>query len=297
MFQSFWILVSVAAGMVFFGEYKALVSSSSSAVCFPLGVAVTIAGVYVLSQRGGGGGGHGAGGSVKGTPQQRNYRHYRAARPGGMAPHDPASSLMAQHWSSSAPVAAHGDPLWESLSHSSDSSGSSSAPHSASVASLAIPCGAATAADEDEEHGGGSAAFPAFAHSTPVSPSPAPPMSFLARSFIDYPPQRGSGPAASSASFAWQHRQLWGPGAGAEEEEEEGEGAGLQSGEESEGEAADREAGAEGRVPMSARSYRSTAARAHPPLRLQRQPAPLEARFEIDPSDLDGENTTSSSAP
>jgi len=219
-----------------------------------------------------------------------------------MAQHDPASSLMAHHWSSSAPVAAYGDPLWESLSHSSDSSGPSSAPRSASVASLAIPCGAATAADEDEEYGGGSAAFPAFAHSTPVSPSPAPPMSFLARSFIDYPSQRGSGPAASSSSFAWQHRQLWGPGAGAgaeeEEEDEEGEGAGLQSGEESEGEAADREAGAEGRVPMSARSYHSTATRApHPPLRLQRQPAPLEARFEIDPSDLDGENTTSSSAP
>jgi hypothetical protein len=49
IFQSFWILVSVVGGIVFFGE--ATQFSAVQAVMFPLGVIVTISGVYLLSRR------------------------------------------------------------------------------------------------------------------------------------------------------------------------------------------------------------------------------------------------------
>jgi len=51
VFQSFWILVSVISGMVFFGEYEDIFGSIENSVMFPFGVLVTISGVYVLSQR------------------------------------------------------------------------------------------------------------------------------------------------------------------------------------------------------------------------------------------------------
>ena len=53
IYQSFWILGSVTAGMIFFGEYKGVMDQWSTAVGFPTGVLVVVAGVYVLSQRGG----------------------------------------------------------------------------------------------------------------------------------------------------------------------------------------------------------------------------------------------------
>jgi len=79
VFQSFWILVSVVAGMVFFNEYKMVFNDPASSIFFPMGVLITIAGVYVLSQRGGAGGGSGSGGgtggdafsSLKSTPRHR----------------------------------------------------------------------------------------------------------------------------------------------------------------------------------------------------------------------------------
>lgn len=51
--QSFWILVSVISGMIFFGEYTDIFADRSPALApmFPLGVAFTIGGVYILSQR------------------------------------------------------------------------------------------------------------------------------------------------------------------------------------------------------------------------------------------------------
>lgn len=50
VFQSFWILVSVVAGLVFFHEYKEM--SAVQIIVFPLGILLTILGVYFLSQRG-----------------------------------------------------------------------------------------------------------------------------------------------------------------------------------------------------------------------------------------------------
>lgn len=50
IFQSFWILVSVIAGLVFFGE--ATDFSATQAFFFPLGVFLTIGGVIFLSRRG-----------------------------------------------------------------------------------------------------------------------------------------------------------------------------------------------------------------------------------------------------
>ena len=53
VYQSFWVITSVLSGMVFFGEYKGVMDEWSSAVGFPVGVMIVVAGVYVLSQRGG----------------------------------------------------------------------------------------------------------------------------------------------------------------------------------------------------------------------------------------------------
>jgi len=52
IYQAFWILGSVTAGMIFFGEYKGVTDQWSTAIGFPVGVLVVVAGVYVLSQRG-----------------------------------------------------------------------------------------------------------------------------------------------------------------------------------------------------------------------------------------------------
>jgi hypothetical protein len=49
IFQSFWILVSVMGGIVFFGE--AIQFTVLQAIMFPLGVMITIGGVYMLSRR------------------------------------------------------------------------------------------------------------------------------------------------------------------------------------------------------------------------------------------------------
>lgn len=49
VFQSFWILVSVIAGLTFFGEYTQM--DRLSYVMFPFGIIITIAGVYILSGR------------------------------------------------------------------------------------------------------------------------------------------------------------------------------------------------------------------------------------------------------
>jgi hypothetical protein len=78
VFQSFWILISVVAGMIFFGEYKHVFNEPNSSIFFPIGVIITIAGVYVLSQRGGGGGAKEA--SARNTPQQRNYKHFAQSK-------------------------------------------------------------------------------------------------------------------------------------------------------------------------------------------------------------------------
>jgi len=79
VFQSFWILLSVTGGMVFFDEWKGVFDSSARGIMFPLGVITTIAGVYVLSQRGGGGGAaaRGGGGVMAATPVPRNFKHYK----------------------------------------------------------------------------------------------------------------------------------------------------------------------------------------------------------------------------
>ena len=53
IYQSFWILGSVTAGMIFFGEYKGVMDQWGTAIGFPVGVIVVVAGVCVLSQRGG----------------------------------------------------------------------------------------------------------------------------------------------------------------------------------------------------------------------------------------------------
>ena len=53
VYQSFWILTSVLSGMVFFGEWKGVFDEAGTGFGFPLGVLITVAGVYVLSQRGG----------------------------------------------------------------------------------------------------------------------------------------------------------------------------------------------------------------------------------------------------
>ncbi len=50
VFQSFWILISVLAGLIFFGEYAEM--SELQSAMFPVGIALTIVGVYFLSQRG-----------------------------------------------------------------------------------------------------------------------------------------------------------------------------------------------------------------------------------------------------
>lgn len=50
-FQSFWILVSVLSGMAFFGEYKAFADAEWKGGLFGTGILLTIAGVYMLSQR------------------------------------------------------------------------------------------------------------------------------------------------------------------------------------------------------------------------------------------------------
>jgi len=50
VFQSFWILISVIAGLIFFGEYAEMNKIQSA--MFPVGIFFTIAGVYFLSQRG-----------------------------------------------------------------------------------------------------------------------------------------------------------------------------------------------------------------------------------------------------
>ena len=49
IFQSFWILVSVIAGLVFFGEASNF--SVYQAIMFPLGVLITLGGIYFLSLR------------------------------------------------------------------------------------------------------------------------------------------------------------------------------------------------------------------------------------------------------
>ena len=49
VFQSFWILVSVVAGLIFFGEYQQM--DSTSLCVFPIGILLTIVGVFFLSGR------------------------------------------------------------------------------------------------------------------------------------------------------------------------------------------------------------------------------------------------------
>lgn len=50
IFQSFWILVSVIAGMIFFGEYAGVFEHTTNAIMFPFGLFLTICGVYFLTQ-------------------------------------------------------------------------------------------------------------------------------------------------------------------------------------------------------------------------------------------------------
>lgn len=50
IFQSFWILVSVISGMIFFGEYDGVFNHTANAILFPFGLLLTIAGVYMLTQ-------------------------------------------------------------------------------------------------------------------------------------------------------------------------------------------------------------------------------------------------------
>jgi len=50
IFQSFWILVSVIAGMIFFGEYAGVFAHAANAVMFPMGLGLTICGVYFLTR-------------------------------------------------------------------------------------------------------------------------------------------------------------------------------------------------------------------------------------------------------
>ena len=49
VFQSFWIVVSVISGMVFFGEYEDM--SGEQIMLFAIGVGVTVFGVFYLSGR------------------------------------------------------------------------------------------------------------------------------------------------------------------------------------------------------------------------------------------------------
>ena len=53
VFQSFWILVSVVSGMVFFQEYHGVLDQPLQACGFCFGIFLTIGGVYVLSQKAG----------------------------------------------------------------------------------------------------------------------------------------------------------------------------------------------------------------------------------------------------
>ena len=53
VFQSFWILVSVISGMIFFQEYEGVLDEPLNACGFCLGIFLTIGGVYVLSQKAG----------------------------------------------------------------------------------------------------------------------------------------------------------------------------------------------------------------------------------------------------
>ena len=53
VFQSFWILVSVISGMVFFQEYHGVLDQPLQACGFCFGIFLTIGGVYVLSQKAG----------------------------------------------------------------------------------------------------------------------------------------------------------------------------------------------------------------------------------------------------
>lgn len=50
VFQSFWILISVLAGLVFFGEYAEM--DDTQVAMFPVGIVLTVIGVYFLSLRG-----------------------------------------------------------------------------------------------------------------------------------------------------------------------------------------------------------------------------------------------------
>lgn len=51
VFQSFWILVSVISGMIFFQEYQGVMDAPLNAFGFCAGLALTITGVYFLSQK------------------------------------------------------------------------------------------------------------------------------------------------------------------------------------------------------------------------------------------------------
>ena len=53
VFQSFWILVSVISGMVFFQEWQGVLDEPLMALGFCSGLVLTIGGVYVLSQKAG----------------------------------------------------------------------------------------------------------------------------------------------------------------------------------------------------------------------------------------------------
>jgi hypothetical protein len=45
VFQSFWILISVVSGMVFFGEYEEMAKDETKIIMFPLGIVMTIVGM------------------------------------------------------------------------------------------------------------------------------------------------------------------------------------------------------------------------------------------------------------
>jgi uncharacterized membrane protein len=52
IFQSFWILISVLSGMVFFQEYQGLFEHTVNLVMFPIGLIMTLSGVFLLSRKG-----------------------------------------------------------------------------------------------------------------------------------------------------------------------------------------------------------------------------------------------------
>ena len=74
VFQSNFILISVIGGMIVFQEYQNVFDAPGSSIFFPLGIIITIVGVYMLSQRGGSSAS--SIGTPRHTPKQRDYMYY-----------------------------------------------------------------------------------------------------------------------------------------------------------------------------------------------------------------------------